>query len=74
MDLCAIEQKLKDLETKEERIEFLKYAHPYLYILILKRLGVDLAKVMEEAKDLHKDPEYMSVWFHLWWLPLLEDF
>ena len=29
--------------------------------------------MMEEAKYLHEEPEYMSVWFHLWWLPLLDD-
>ena len=73
VDLEAMKQRLEDLGTQEERIELLKYAYPYLYILILKRLGVDLAKVMEEAKDLHKEPEYMPVWFHLWWLPLIDD-
>ena len=49
---------------------FKKY--PGIFFLVSTSLGEDISNLMQEAKDLHKDPETMTGWFHLWLLPHFE--
>ena len=69
IDLDEVTQTLPTLKTHIERVDFLNFHYPSLYILIRKQEGVSIQEIMEQFESLHEDPERMTAYIHLWLLP-----
>ena len=60
------------LETHIERVDFINYNYPTLYILIRQQEGVTLQEIIMQYMSLHEDPRRMTAYIHLCFLPYLD--
>ena len=72
VDLNELRQRLEAWDTNEDRRKTMLKLYPGLFFLVAMSQGEDISKVMEEAEDLHKDPETMGLWFQWWLVPHFE--
>ena len=65
---------LESLKTNKERIDYLSYGYPSLYVFILKKRGMkaELKQYMGICESYENDCKKYTLYIYGYWLPYLQ--